>query len=354
MPVLDVERLIQNRVTEIVALQGRARATKAQIDVSGGVDSAVVLGLLTRAVGPGNLIAVYSNIDSSIESRDRAEKVCDVFKVPLISLDLSDIHADLLNEILKRTAVAFAGQPDTHVEQVLLTYLETNTTVAGSLRSCLRTPVGDFMAKLFGSGIRYGTGNECEDRFLRFYQKRGDGAVDCNPIAMLSKGEVYQLALGLGVPKDIIDCMPTPDLWGSGDTHNDESELKSWTGAEFTYSRINSDTGEYIKTGSIERISRFLDSCWYSETIGFDVYGEDLFGHWDNWEEEDWPGIRDQAREFFPSDVSDEELSALLLASREAERTTRHKDMGIPTLGERHDLEDLEILTNNLSENENV
>ena len=41
-----------------------------------------------------------------------------------------------------------------------------------------------------GNGLRHGTGNECEDRWLRFYQKGGDGEVDSNPIAMLSKGGI--------------------------------------------------------------------------------------------------------------------------------------------------------------------
>ena len=70
-----------------------------------------------------------------------------------------------------------------------------------------------------GGGIRHGTGNECEDRFLRFYQKGGDGEVDTNPIAMLSKGEVFQLARGLGVPQRVLQALPSPDLWGVGEQH---------------------------------------------------------------------------------------------------------------------------------------
>jgi len=119
--------------------------------------------------------------------------------------------------------------------------------------------LGRFMNRLAGSGIRHGTGNEDEDRWLRFYQKGGDGEVDTNPLAMLSKGEVYQLAVALKCPDEIIEAMPTPDLWGEGEGHNDEAELKKLSGVDWTYSRVDPKTGEYLRVGTIERMSRFWD-----------------------------------------------------------------------------------------------
>ena len=90
-----------------------------------------------------------------------------------------------------REALTAAGYDGAELD----TRVAKDPTILGSIRSCIRAPIGRGFNRMTGGGIRHGTGNECEDRFLRFYQKGGDGEVDTNPIAMLSKGEVYQVAL---------------------------------------------------------------------------------------------------------------------------------------------------------------
>jgi len=110
--------------------------------------------------------------------------------------------------------------------------------------------VGRFVNRAFGGGIRQGTGNRDEDELLRFYQKGGDGEVDCNWIEGLFKSEVWELAAHLGVPQEVIDVKPTPDLWGVGDVHNDEDELFELTGVELTYTRPGGPLG------TIEWVSR--------------------------------------------------------------------------------------------------
>jgi NH3-dependent NAD+ synthetase len=102
--------------------------------------------------------------------------------------------------------------------------MKGDPTIMGSIRSTLRAPWGRAANRLSGGGIRHGTGNEDEDRVLRFYQKGGDGEVDSNPISMLSKGEVFQLGIALGVPRSILSARPSPDLWGVGEEHNDEED----------------------------------------------------------------------------------------------------------------------------------
>ena len=125
--------------------------------------------------------------------------------------------------------------------------------------------------RLTGNGIRHGTGNECEDRWLRFYQKGGDGEVDSNPISMLSKGEVYQLAHGLGERLDsreaygaIISAAPTPELWGTEVSHTDEDEIGHYLrvekGSHTFYSYVDPHTGSYLRVGLIERVCRFADT----------------------------------------------------------------------------------------------
>lgn len=67
-----------------------------------------------------------------------------------------------------------------------------------------------------------GTGNWDEDYVLGYFTKRGDGAVDNNILGNLPKRLVRELATYLGIPKDIVNRVPTAGLW-SGQT--DESEL---------------------------------------------------------------------------------------------------------------------------------
>jgi NAD+ synthase len=80
------------------------------------------------------------------------------------------------------------------------------------------------VAKLHNALI-IGTGNRDEDEVARYYQKRGDGAVDVSPIAKLHKSEVYQLLRFLGCTEAIINAVPTADLWGPESSQEDEKEL---------------------------------------------------------------------------------------------------------------------------------
>ncbi len=178
-----------------------------------------------------------------------------------------------------------------------------------------------------------GVKDECEDRFLRFYQKGGDGEVDTNPIAMLSKGEVLQLGRALGLPRSVLDAIPSPDLLGIGERHTDEDELKAMTAVEWTYSRIDVETGEYTRVGTIERMSRLLDETLPGSETSVERV---LFGPRDPIDDEKtWNRLLDVARPFFAGrDAA--AVRGLLVSARQVERAThRELNPGIPTLGDR-------------------
>ncbi|MCF6205290.1 MAG: NAD(+) synthase [Sulfurovum sp.] len=332
MPVLkaQAQSLINNRVKAIQDYHKEAGIERAQLDVSGGLDSAVMLGLLSLALGPENITAVYTDIDSSKASAARALEVAKTFGVTLCSMDLSEIFGELVEEC------------ERSITQVLPPHETTDklrgedATILGSFRSCIRAPIGRFMNRLSGGGIRHGTGNECEDRWLRFYQKGGDGEVDTNPLAMLSKGEVYQLGVALGVPRSILEATPSPDLQGTGEAgHNDEDELKAITGLGWTYSRVDPVTGEYTSVGTIEGMSRLADQLGPMFSTGVELgtilhYLDDLYSH--------------------PFDMfSKEDQRAYILSARSVERSTHHKyNPNLPSLGNREQLLEQGILTNEL------
>lgn len=342
MPVVDVEALVAERVAAIRSFHRRCQTDRAQLDLSGGIDSAAMLGLLARALGPENVTAVHSAIDSDPRGGDRARETADAFEVRLLRVDLSDPFHAIVDRVTEAAAAA-GHDPDT-----LERRRSADPLIDGSFRSCIRAPVGRYVNRLMGGGLRHGTGNECEDRWLRFYQKGGDGEVDTNPMAMLSKGEVYQLSLSLDVPRSVISARPTPDLWASGEQHNDEDEIAAYLGVEAAeglafYSYLDLDTGRYANVGLIERVSRFADL----------PAGAALFD--DTLPQEALEAMTAAARQTTFHDLDDTTTGAMLRAARRAEAATRHKfNPTIPTLGARAELVESGVLTDELTRGRHI
>ena len=288
MAILRYTLLVDHIVEKMQQQAVDAGTNRAEIDVSGGIDSAVVAALSCEAFGPKNVIGVFSSIHSSNASLVKARLVADKFEFKMLELDLSDVYATIVSKVR------------TEFERLEITMPEASEkTVYGSLRSCLRAPVGRFINRCFGGGMRQGTGNRDEDELLRFYQKGGDGEVDCNWIAGLYKSEVWDLARHLGVPSQVISATPTPELWGeNGQT--DEDELADITGVQLTY-RDKDDGG----IGTIEWVTR----------------------------ENDRHGVINKP-ELSPGDLvrySPKEIE-IIIAVRKMERATRHKAQLPPSL----------------------
>jgi NAD+ synthetase len=215
-----------------------------------------------------NVIGIYSSCHSSNVSRELARMVAKKFNFKLVEIKLDDTFDQYVAQVkkeFKRLDIAF---PDANEKQ--------NNVIFGSLRSTLRAPLGRFVNRAFMGGLRVGTGNRDEDELVRFYQKGGDGEVDLNPIAALYKSEVWALAEHLGVPQQVINATPTPDLWGIGLQHTDESELEELTGTALTYTRPNGPLGtiewvsrENEKNGCISGKNQNLTGKQLSETFSY-------------------------------------------------------------------------------------
>lgn len=179
-----------------------AGVTGTVFGLSGGADSALV-ALLCKKAFPENAVGVMMPCHSSRSSVSRAEELAASINLKTVLVDLSAAH----DSITAQVAVQ-----------------QGNLMAEAGLRSCLRAPTLDYVAKL-NNALIIGTGNRDEDEVARYYQKRGDGAVDCSPIAKLHKSEVYQLLRFLGCPQSIIDAVPTADLWGPDSGQADEKEM---------------------------------------------------------------------------------------------------------------------------------
>jgi NAD+ synthase len=341
MPVLNINALIDERVKALRDYHQSAHLDRAELDLSGGIDSAVLAGLLTLALGADKITLVYSSINSSGETQRRATELAQALGARLVVHDLTATYEAMIGDMIDNLAASGWDRATIDAR------IASDRTILGSIRSCLRAPLGRGYLRFTGNGLRHGTGNECEDRWLRFYQKGGDGEVDTNPVAMLSKGEVYQLAHGLGVRlnaeaafRQILLAKPTPELWGTEASHTDEDEIGSYLGLEDTghtfYSYVMPDSGEYTHVGLIERVARFADT------------EPQLFA--DNVSEESLAAMVNTAAQA-PcfTGVSHDIIDRLLRAARRAERVTRHKfNPACPSLGDRATLVNAGILTDTL------
>lgn len=351
MPVLNTNALIDERVAALRKAHVDARCPRATLNLSGGIDSAVMACLLVLALGPDNVTLDHTNMSTSHSQTHRAATLAKALKAKMANGNFGEIFNAIMAELGRSLEAAGFDRDEIDAR------CEKDPTILGSIRSCLRAPLGRAYNRLTGGGLYAGTGNECEDGFLRYYQKGGDGEVDNNPIAMLSKGEVYQLAWALGywmgaevqaALLPIIGATPSADLWGIGDAHSDESELANWLGAPFTYSRISVETGEYVKVGTIERVSRFLDlpAVVGEGTAGSDRIKHDLFDD----EGTHMPSLVTAAlKSGYFQGFTPAQVEALLKGARKAEAATRHKlNPNIPTYGDRASLVEDGILTNDL------
>lgn len=200
-------------------IQNYVRTSKAKgviVGNSGGKDSAVVIGLCSKALGADNVFAVAMPCSSNSQDLKDATLVANTFNVKMLTIDLSTIYNNLLISITK--------QIDSNL----------NETTSINIRPRLR------MTTLYALAQQYnylvvGTGNACES-FVGYTTKWGDNACDFNPLAEFTVSEVLEIAKIIGVPYSIINKAPNDGL-GYG---TDEEKLG------VTYKEIE----EYISTGT--------------------------------------------------------------------------------------------------------
>ncbi len=171
------------------------------LNLSGGLDSALVAFLVAEAIGPGSLLCLLLPYrTSSPESRADAEAVVADLGCRSMLIDITPIVDGYLETALRGEEVARVRR--------------------GNFAARAR------MAVLYDQsvpwqGLPAGTGNKTE-ALLGYTTIYGDNAAAFNPIGDLYKSQVRQLAAEMGVPRGILEKAPSADLW-PGQT--DEGEL---------------------------------------------------------------------------------------------------------------------------------
>ena len=175
---------------------GEAERDGVVIGLSGGVDSATVLELVTDALGNDNVIGMImpdGKTDSTIMALEHAKSL-------KVETEIININTIVSN---------FTRQTDLFNDKVEL----------GNLKARIRMSL--LYAKSNGTRkLVVGTSNKSE-LLIGYYTKWGDGGSDFLPIGDLYKTQVYQLARELRVPEQIVKRTPTAELW-KGQTDEEE------------------------------------------------------------------------------------------------------------------------------------
>ncbi len=184
----------------------RVGMSRAIINLSGGLDSALSCALAVAALGAENVMALRLPYrTSSSDSLEHAQLVIDQFKVQSETIDISA----MVDPLIERDSTISSVRKGNIMARVRMIVLYDQSEVFKAL------PVG--------------TSNKTEI-LLGYSTMYGDSASAMNPIGDLYKTQVRQLARAMNIPAPIIDKAPSADLW-EGQT--DEKELG------FTYDEVD-------------------------------------------------------------------------------------------------------------------
>jgi NAD+ synthase len=184
----------------------RTGMSRAVINLSGGIDSALACYLAVEALGADNILALrlpYKS--SSADSLEHAQLVTDALGIKVKTIPITEMADALIN-------------------------LEPGMSNVrkGNIMARCRMIIAYDQSESF-KGLVIGTGNKTE-LLLGYSTLYGDSACALNPIGDLYKTQIRQLSRAMGIPQSIIDKPPSADLW-TGQT--DEGELG------FTYETVD-------------------------------------------------------------------------------------------------------------------
>src|SRR5687768_5911500 len=184
----------------------RVGFTRAVINLSGGLDSALSCVLVAQALGAENVLALRLPYrTSSSDSLEHAQLMIDQFKIQSETIDITG----MIDPLIKQDP-------------------SISNTRKGNIMARARMIVMYDRSEAF-KGLPIGTSNKTEI-LLGYTTMWGDMASALNPIGDLYKTQVRQLSGALGIPSAIINKAPSADLW-VGQT--DEGELG------FTYEEVD-------------------------------------------------------------------------------------------------------------------
>jgi NAD+ synthase len=196
---LTAEQSKEKILTFIKSSFQKANKQHAVIAVSGGIDSAVSLTLLTEALGTQNVTAVLlPHHNQPMEDARTIVQHLGIPKENTIEIDIKPL-------------VDVAAEP--------LGVQESDLVRRGNLKARVRMMCVFDIAKRLDALV-CGTENKSE-HYLGYFTRFGDAASDLEPISHLYKTQVRELAAFLQLPQVFLEKPPSAGLW-IGQTDEEE------------------------------------------------------------------------------------------------------------------------------------
>lgn len=184
----------------------RVGMSRAIINLSGGLDSALSCVLAVEALGAENVVALRLPYRaSSPDSLEHAQLLIDQLGIQSKTIEITDM-----------------------VEPLFKLDSEMSKVRKGNVMARERMIVLYDQSEAF-KALPVGTSNKTEI-LLGYSTIYGDAACAINPIGDLYKTQVRQLSRAMNIPAPIIDKPPSADLW---EDQTDEKELG------FTYEEVD-------------------------------------------------------------------------------------------------------------------
>ena len=179
---------------------GKVGMSRAVVNLSGGIDSALACYLAAEALGAENVLAIRLPYRaSSPDSLEHAQLVIDALGLVHDTVDITPMVEPLFERYPTRSVTQNRKGNVMARERMIILYDQSAAW----------------------NGLVVGASNKTE-LLLGYGTLFGDMASAVNPLGDLYKTQIRQLAAAVGVPQPIVDKPPSADLW-PGQT--DEAEM---------------------------------------------------------------------------------------------------------------------------------
>ncbi|OYD16900.1 NAD(+) synthase [candidate division WOR-3 bacterium JGI_Cruoil_03_44_89] len=226
---IDAQALTEKIVHFIKDKLKSYRRDGAIIGISGGLDSACIAALLSRALEREKILGlIMPERDSADTTRDDAQLVANRFDIPTKLIDITSVLKSFRIYEFFPGGLLTSKKLSSRVIRAGYRLLPRGNNpfhggLLGAKKGWMRNAEAYYRIKhrirmvhlyYYSEQLNYlvvGTSNKSED-MVGFFVKYGDGSADIMPVADLYKTQVRELSRWLGVPKTIIQKAPSPDL----------------------------------------------------------------------------------------------------------------------------------------------
>jgi len=208
----DSKKYVEDKAELLNNYMRKFNLKSCVVAVSGGIDSAVVLGIINYAYKMKNSpiekviplllpITKSTGVTNQQSATDRGIELCNKLNLKPYIVDLSRINTDIRDDL--ESVIGIKG----------------DNWAIGQLGPYSRTPILYYTTSLLCqegfNAIICGTTNKDEGTYLGYIGKASDGMVDVQIISDIHKSEVYKVGTYLGIPKSIMEVTPSGDMYDS-------------------------------------------------------------------------------------------------------------------------------------------